>query len=215
MGSIFGKLFLKKNPTIVIFLIAFAVGFGVCYFCCRLYQKIRVLEHKILPRYSKPVQVQISDTIIYTCCTISAIIWGIVAVNINFDNVDLGFFIACSLITFGIIFLLFSFIEMIITPLPAEVYDTEKNLVAVRLIKVLFTISFYLDVFLLCYLLGKETFLDNLFEYGLAVVVPFFIFWGISYIAFGSGNPFFVFKYKPNQVRKKGDSEYIDTEIVE
>ncbi len=199
MRMAFGKLFLKKNPTIVIFLIAFAVGFGVCYLCCRLYYKARVFEYKLLPQYSKSVKVQISDIIIYTCCTISGIIWGIVAININFDNVDLGFFIACSLITFGIIFLLFSFIEMIIMPLPAEVYDTKKNLIAVRLIKVLFILSFILA-------------LPTLF----VVTIPaFFILWGISYIAFGSGNPFFVFKYKPNQRRKKNNTEYIDTEIVE
>lgn len=104
------------------------------------------------------------------------------------------------LLNFFITFILFWLIKNIITPLPSEIYEEENSLTMIRLLKVLFIISFLFDITLI----------------GLFVGIPsFLVLWVISYIAFGSGNPFFVFKYKPYKKSKQGkNEEYIDTEVV-
>ena len=322
MRAAFGKLFLKKNPTIVIFLIAFAVGFGVCYLCCYICKKIFF-------KFS-----QINQSLIYTYCVLGGILWGVVALSTlevdrerydrymqdyerdynfpiwlnneldkglkegydkkqlvfdlqqyiiqnynklrkcnyetkeycefliqwlqnlqiskNNTNYELKFdtfkkiledflaehkpqksngeplntFLFACFLNFAVTFVAFSLAKFILTPLPAEVYEKEKNLIGVRVMKLLFGAVVAIGVFsllTLVYIIIAEDYYFLTFKrlqeflLGLCIFYSpiFFIFWGISYIAFGSGNPFFVFKYKPNQRRKKGNTEYIDTEIVE
>lgn len=72
MGGAFSKIFLKKNPTIAIFVIAFLVGFGVCWVCYKLC-------HRIFFKTSK-----INEGLLYAYCVIGGIIWGVVAVD-SFD----------------------------------------------------------------------------------------------------------------------------------
>ena len=173
------------NMNIIMFVFAFLFGFGICALCY-------YICHKIFFKFTK-----INENLLYAYGLLGGILCGIAEVKISFDIDE--FFLYTSIYSFCIIFIVFLIAKPIATPLPAEVYNTEKNLVAVRLIKVLFILSFILA-------------LPTLF---MVTIPAFFILWGVSYIAFGSGNPFFVFKYKPNQRRKKDNTEYIDTEIVE
>lgn len=58
--------------------------------------------------------------------------------------------------------------------------------------------------------------IHNLLASLILATPPFLVLWAISYIAFGSGNPFFVFKYKPHKKPENSskNEEIIDTEVV-
>ena len=141
-------------------------------------------------------------------------------------NTNLNALLLACFLNFAVTLVAFVFAKFILTPLSAEVYEKEKNLVGVRVMKLLFGVVIAIGVawtFIFAADIVKDSVslsfnkLKEFLSLFLILVTPlFFILWGISYIAFGSGNPFFVFKYKPNQRRKKDDTaEYIDTEIVE
>ena len=141
-------------------------------------------------------------------------------------NTNLNTLLLACFLNFAVTLVAFVFAKFILTPLSAEVYEKEKNLVGVRVMKLLFGVVIAIGVawtFIFAADIVKDSVslsfnkLKEFLSLFLILVTPlFFILWGISYIAFGSGNPFFVFKYKPNKRRKKDDTaEYIDTEIVE
>lgn len=124
----------------------------------------------------------------------------------------------------GITWIIISILCYYYMPLSDEIYETKKNLVAVRAVKLFLGAIFmgwawcggaFVTILLISYSIDIGGYMENILDFIYFTIPPFLILWSISYIAFGSGNPFFVFKYKPKQKRKKDESEYIDTEIVE
>lgn len=60
---------MKAFPALLAFLFAAVVGFGVCYLSYRICHRIFFRAYKL------------HTELLYTFCTIGAIIWGVVAVN--------------------------------------------------------------------------------------------------------------------------------------
>ncbi len=111
------------------------------------------------------------------------------------------------LFIFVMTFVIFFFAKPIFKPLPEKIYQTKKNLIAIRFFKVLFIVLFLIDFIIVLVVLAvaaKEGFEGIILWVTLGIPISFgltspifLILWGISYIVFGSGHPFFVFKYDP------------------
>lgn len=199
------KSLFRENPAIFFFILAFLFGFAVCWVCYYICHRIFFKLH------------QINKNLLYIYCTFGATVWGIVTIN-SID--ESGILLAACLFNFCITFVIFIFVKFILIPLPIEVYETKKNFIAIRLLKVFFIISFAIDLLLVILVIHEcsfsfSEFVDFVVKGFIIAMFPFLVLWGISYVAFGNANPFFVFKYKPNKIQKRNDDEYIDTEIVQ
>ena len=158
------KILGRVHPEISFIALSFFVGFFMCRICWWICYGL-FFESK----NNKKV-------FMYIYCLLGGGMSGWFSTNFPISGNFLNKLAIFCLFIFVMTFVLFIFAKFICKPLPEKIYQTKKNLIAIRFFKVLFIVLF----------------LTIPFSFPI-----FLILWAISYIVFGSGDPFFVFKYDP------------------
>ncbi|MGX3098540.1 hypothetical protein [Helicobacter sp. 23-1046] len=190
----FVKILGKARPEILLITLSFFVGFFMCRICWWICYGL-FFESK----NNKKV-------FMYIYCLLGggmSVSWKFSSFTPKSENFLNELAILCLFI-FVMTFVVFFFVKSIFKPLPEEIYQIKKNLIAIRFFKVLFIVLFLIEFIVLAVLVCVSIANSRFEEILLGIPISFcctspifLILWGISYIVFGSGNPFFVFKYDP------------------